>query len=168
MITRIWSSLCMYFVIFFLSHLLVLLADNFFHVFASFSFSRAWVAFICFHPLYLICPSWFPLSFTFVCNIFFSSVSFAVLYNFLFILSVCTLILLFCYLFFLFWHSCSDNDFSVINLCLKKEKKGRKKEVAEVIFPIVINHQNHCKILYKSFISIFWSILWKLFLMDIR
>lgn len=70
----------------FLSHLLLLLADNLFCVFliAPSSFSSAWVAFIYFHPLCLICPSWFPSSFTtFVCNVFFSFVIFTVLCNFL-------------------------------------------------------------------------------------
>ena len=75
----------------FLSSLLLLLADNLFGVFliASSSFFSAWVAFIYFYPLCLICPPWFPTYFaTFVGNVFFFIVSFAVLCNFLSALGV--------------------------------------------------------------------------------
>lgn len=75
----------MHFCYFFLSYLLLLMADNHFCVLliVPYSFSSAWFAFIYFHPLCLICPFWLPSSFiTFVFNVCFSFVSLAVLCNF--------------------------------------------------------------------------------------
>lgn len=168
MITRIWSSLCIYFVTFFLSHLLHLLADNFS---------------VCL-PLTPF-PGSGLLSFTFIPLLdlpFLSSLIFCIGWQNsqkkrksckqiqLPFFSLCIHEFYSCYLFFLFWHSCSDNDFSVIDFSVKKNPNTQKtkKEVTDVIFPTVINLQNHSKMLYNPFISIFWSILWKLFLMDIR